>query len=65
MERQYWAARGRKVSGPHPTREAAIEAHRAAYPFNGPAHASKGKIMTGYGTFGPSFDIQWSNAREL
>lgn len=58
MQKQYWAQRGRQKSGPHESREAAVAAFRAAFPDKkGKPHARQ--IMTGYGTFGPYFDIQW------
>ena len=64
MEKQFWAIRGKQKSGPHPSREAAADAFRAAYPV--PARkvgSKKTQIMTGYGTFGPSFDIRWVSSK--
>lgn len=60
MTRTYWATRGKHQSGPHPTREAALAAFRAAYPAR-PCKATD--ICTGYGNGGPYFDIQWSAAQ--
>lgn len=51
--KQWWAAIGpRMVQGT--SRQDAADQFIAAYP------ASKyANIMTGYGTFGPQFDVQW------
>lgn len=53
-DRQWWAQyKGRKV-GPAESRDAAALLYWETYP------TTKAKeVMTGYGTFGPSFDIQW------
>lgn len=64
MERQFWAVRGNKKTGPHATREAAVDAFRTRFP--APASKATGKrfdIMTGYGAGGPWFDIQWVSAK--
>lgn len=64
MERQFWASRGKKQVGPYPTRDHAAAAFRRAFPT--PASQAGGRktaIMTGYGTFGPSFDIEWVSAK--
>lgn len=64
MDRQFWAARGKKQVGPFPTREHAASAFRAAYPVPASKAGSRSTaIMTGYGNFGPSFDIQWVSAK--
>lgn len=65
---KYWASRKGKSVGPYPTREAALDAFRAAYPFIGPAYmagAARNQITTGAGEFGPHFDIRWHDAAEL
>jgi hypothetical protein len=57
MERQYWAKCGRKVSGPHASREEALKAFIEE-------HGAKQRwrsVLTGYGTFGPQFDMQWDD----
>jgi hypothetical protein len=68
MDIQYWAKRGKKLVGPFPTRNEALAAFREQYPFNKPlylATAKANEIMSGYGAFGPHFDMQWHAAREL
>jgi hypothetical protein len=68
MEKQYWAKRGRKTVGPFETREAALAAFREQNPFTKAlylATAKANEITTGYGAFGPHFDIRWHAAREL
>jgi hypothetical protein len=55
----YWAVRGRQRSGPHPTRDAAVVAFCMQHVTREGASRAAASIMTGYGTFGPSFDIQW------
>lgn len=51
--RQWWAAIGpRMVQGT--SRQNAADMFIAAYPSH-----EWSNIMTGYGTFGPQFDVQW------
>lgn len=51
-DKQWWAQKGMIKAGPHVSRELA-----ASYLFK---QLPKIKdAMTGYGTFGPHFDIQW------
>lgn len=64
-ERQYWAKRGRQISGPHASLDAAVVAFRAAYPVKrGLERSRKHAILTGYGNGGPYFDIRWFDAGE-
>jgi hypothetical protein len=61
-DKQFWAKRGKAVIGPCATREQALQAFNSAHPVKGPAYlltSRKNDVMTGYGTFGPHFDIQW------
>jgi hypothetical protein len=61
----YWAKRGKKIVGPFPTIEQALAAFRSTYPHKGPDYAralAKNAILTGYGKFGPSSNMQWHNA---
>lgn len=53
-ERQWWARCGGLVQGPYNTREQA-----AAALFRIKSMTNIKRVMTGYGTFGPDFDIQW------
>lgn len=63
MTRTYWAKRGRKISGPHSSREKALAAFRAAHPVtDNQARCGGQKIMCGYGADGPWLDIQWHDA---
>lgn len=67
METQYWAVRGKKQVGPFPTREEAIAAMRAlpmskAEMARAKAHSANMRFQTGYGTFGPHFDMRWHGA---
>ena len=65
MATKYWAKRGKNIVGPFETQEAALEAFRAQFPFKKAAYMAKAKneqIMTGYGEFGPSFNMQWHDA---
>ncbi len=64
---KFWAKRRRAIVGPYDTRESAIAAFIAANPWRGPDYAAtapRNKIMSGYGEFGPSFDLRWHNANE-
>lgn len=68
MDRKFWAKRGKQIVGPHATQDQALDAFRAAFPFNGPryqASARKNQVMTGYGEFGPYSDLRWHDARDL
>lgn len=68
MQTQYWAKRGKKQVGPFATRDAALDAFRTAYPFTKAlylATAKANEILTGYGTFGPQFDMRWHPARDV
>jgi hypothetical protein len=67
MTRQYWASRGKVQMGPYASREDALAAFRAANPVKKPGRLpNRGTdITTGYGTFGPHFDIQWFPAQEI
>ena len=68
MERKFWAKRKTKIVGPFPTREDALAAFYASNPFKGADYMAKAKdaqIMTGYGEFGPSFDIRWDYAKAI
>lgn len=56
--KQWWAQYKGCKSGPCETREAA-----AKRIFDLPRNKAK-SIMTGYGTFGPDFDIQWVSRDE-
>lgn len=64
MSAKFWAAKGKKTIGPCDTREEAVRAFRAtqkpvaAYM----ARARANQIMSGYGEFGPHFDIQFHDA---
>lgn len=63
MEKQFWAKRGKLIVGPFSTRGEAMQAFDKAYPFKGPFYmrsAMANQVLTGYGTNGPSFDMQWS-----
>jgi hypothetical protein len=65
MDKKYWAKRGRKIVGPCDSRDAALDAFRKAYPVKGPdwkVNAKKNDILTGYGEFGPHFDMRWDKA---
>jgi hypothetical protein len=64
---KFWAKRGRTIAGPHETRDLAVAEFIAANPWRGPAYAAsspRNKIMSGYGEFGPSFDLRWHHANE-
>ena len=52
MTRRYWAQRDNHIVGPHASREEAAAAFFAAHP-------DEPEVMTGYGTYGGHFDIQW------
>lgn len=67
MSVTYWASRGRSKAGPCASREEALAAFRAAFPFKGPdysAQARKNQICTGYGADSASFDMRWHDARD-
>lgn len=51
-DRQWWAQKGYIKAGPHVSRERAAQALFTQLP-------KLKDAMTGYGTFGPYFDIQW------
>jgi hypothetical protein len=58
MANQYWAHpinRPKNMVGPFDSRVAAIEVAITKYP-------KAKEITSGYGTFGPSFDIRWNKA---
>ncbi len=64
---KFWAKRGRTITGPDETRESAVAAFIAANPWRGPAYAAsapRNQIMSGYGEFGPMFDLRWHYANE-
>lgn len=67
---QFWAEKNvgkpdhRKV-GPFPTRQAAVDAFRAACPFKGPDYARrapKAQFMTGHGSTGALLALEWHDA---
>lgn len=60
----FWAKRGKQLVGPFPTREDALREFRIKFPLYGkhPLGRKQTDIMTGYGTFGPMFDIRWNDA---
>ena len=65
METKYWAKRRKQQVGPFPTLAEALAAFREKFPYAGPAYAARAKkneIMTGFGEFGPHFDIRWHDA---
>jgi hypothetical protein len=70
MERKFWSQRtsARNLEskmGPYATREAAVEAFRAAFPHKGPEYmrsSKKCQFLTGYGEIGPHFSIEWHDA---
>lgn len=55
MEKRFWSKFKSKQLGPFDSRDAAIQAMRDTVK----AKPTRDKIMTGYGNFGPHFDIQW------
>ena len=62
---KFWAQKGIKKAGPCSSRADAIEEYRRIFPFKGKDWAAsnfRNQIMTGYGEFGPSFDIRWHPA---
>lgn len=59
---EYWAASGKKLVGPYPSREEAVKAYAEKYPAT--AKNFRLKVTTGYGKFGPHFDIRWLPAYE-
>ena len=66
MQREYHAQRRRQRVGPFATREEAVAAFVAAFPFTGPdymAQAPRNKIMSGYGNGGAYFDLRWNGAK--
>lgn len=68
MEKHYWASRGKKIVGPFASRDEALTAFRETYPFNKPLYLCNNRansILTGYGAYGPHFDLQWHAARKL
>ncbi len=56
MTRKYWAARRGKRLGPFLSREEAVEAGRILMPKR---PDPRDAYSTGYGEFGPSFDIRF------
>ena len=56
MERQYWAQRGNMRIGPYPSREQAEIEGQSLFPKR-PSRTAR--VMIGYGTTGPSFDIRF------
>lgn len=65
MKQCFWAQRRKQTTGPYETRDEAIAAFTTKYPFRGKdyeARAVKNQIMTGYGEFGPHFDLRWHTA---
>lgn len=67
MTTKYWAKAGKCLIGPFETRESAIrcmydrQADKRPLP-DYMARARKNQILTGYGEFGPHFDMQWVDA---
>lgn len=73
MEKQFWASRtmsAKKQVGPCATREEALSLYRATYPLTKNEQQKRnrdtavGRILTGYGAFGPHFDMRWHSAVE-
>ncbi len=62
MSQKFWAISGKKEAGPCDTREEAVKAFSAKYPAT--AKNFRLSVMTGYGNFGPHFDIRWLPAYE-
>jgi hypothetical protein len=67
MALKYWAKAGNSLIGPFETRNGAIESMRDRQADKRPlpdymARARKNQILTGYGEFGPHFDMQWVDA---
>lgn len=60
MERKFWAARKSKKLGPFTTREQAEQAGLALFPKR-PVY--RDAFMVGYGEFGPSFDIRFTEGK--
>ena len=58
MERKFWAKLGKRVAGPHASVAEAVAAFRAAHPVQRPSERGQ-LILTGYGEYGPHFDMQW------
>ncbi len=56
-ETRYWAKRGKRIAGPAPTRSGALALFRMQFSL-ADRHT---QIMTGYGSDGPWFDIQWAD----
>lgn len=63
--REFWAKRGRKIVGPFPTREDALRAFAAAYPFKGKLAGKADAIMSGFGMGGPYSDLRWTSPLEI
>lgn len=61
MEKQFWSKFKSKQIGPFASREAAIKAMRDTVK----AKPTRDRIMTGYGKFGPHFDIQWHDVANV
>ena len=63
MPRKYWAARKAVTIGPFATLDAAIAAGRLQFakPLT---RDPRDRFMTGYGAFGPHFDMRFHGAAE-
>lgn len=67
MQVQYWAKYRKTLIGPFETREAALGSMYDRMADKRPlpdymARSQKHRVTTGYGTFGPDFDIRWHDA---
>ena len=47
MQTQFWAVRKRKKTGPHESRESALAAFRAGFPFKGKPYEARAAIPPG------------------
>lgn len=54
---KWWAKAGKKVSGPWASRAEALREFKVENP-----KVTRGEVLSGYGSDGPWFSMQWSKA---
>jgi hypothetical protein len=67
---EFWAKRTKRQVGPCATREEALRLFRETYPLTAAERRKRtglfsggiGRILTGYGSDGPWFDMRWHDA---
>lgn len=61
----WWAKHGKSQIGPFSTREIALASMGDRLCDKYPNQIRKHEVLTGYGKFGPQFDMQWVKAATL